>query len=135
MWATTAWSKANEDYYKIHFAILNVPASCEVYKVLMISTLTTFTHCGIGQHTKKGYYLSHSTDQGHNMMTLPLAKSLTTPMHTHTLNIWLTLAKKPLTVMRIDGGVKSIGSPAQELLSVPSLLVWKKECWSLACQL
>lgn len=61
------------------------------------------------------------------MMTLPLAKSLTTPMPTHTLlNIRLTLAKKPLTVMRIDGGVKSIGSSAQELLSVPSLLVWKK---------
>lgn len=27
--------------------------------------------------------------------------------------------------MRIDGGVKSIGSQAQEQLSVPSLLVWK----------
>lgn len=62
------------------------------------------------------------------MMTLPLAESLATPMLTHTLlNIRIPLAKKkkkkPLTVMRIDGGVKSIGSPTQELLSAPSLLV------------
>lgn len=98
------WSKANGDYFKIHFVILN-----------------------FGQHNENGHCLSHSTDQGHNMMTLPLAKSMTTPMPTHTLlNIRLTLARKPLTVMRIDGGVKSIGSPAQELLSVPSLLVWKR---------
>lgn len=97
------WSKANADYFKIHFVIFN-----------------------FGQQTENRYCLNHFTDQGHNMMTLPLAKSLTTPMPTHTLlNIRLTLARKPLTVMRIDGGVKSIGSPAQEL-SVLSLLVWKR---------
>lgn len=57
----------------------------------------------------------------------PLAKSLAPPMSTHTyFNIRLALAEKPLTVMRIDGGAKSIGSPAQKLLSMPSLLVWKK---------
>lgn len=37
--------------------------------------------------------------------------------------------------MRIDGGVKSIGSPAQELLSVTLFISLEKECWSLACQL
>lgn len=62
---------------------------------------------------------------------LLMAKSLTTPLPSHTLlNIRLTWAKKPLTVMRIDGGVKSIGSPAQELLPVPSLLVWERVLFS-----
>lgn len=58
------------------------------------------------------------------MMTLPLTKSWATSMSTH---IRLTLVKKPLTVMRIDGGVKRIGSAAQKLHLVPSLLVWEKK--------
>lgn len=63
----------------------------------------------------------------HKIMSLHLSTSPTLLMSTHNLfNVRLTLAKKPLRVMRIDRGVKHIGGPTQQLLSESYLLVWKK---------
>lgn len=67
--------------------------------------------------------------------TMTLVKFVTIPMASPTLlNFWLTLAKKPLKVMRIDRVLKVLAVRPGAALPAVFISLEKERC-SLACQL